>query len=135
MAPEQWMLDTSIVIHFFKGHGGVAERLLAVPPRSVAVPAVVAYELSVGVQKSVRRAEREAQLQRFLQLVGVVPFGEAEAKVAATVRAELERTGSGIGPLDTLIAATAVAHGATLVTNNTRKFERVEGLQLVDWCG
>lgn len=133
MAMQLLMLDTSIVIHYFKGHAGVVPRLLACTPASVAVSAIVAYELQVGVEKSARRAERLAQLQSFLQTVAVYPFGDQEAHVAARIRAGLEAAGQAIGPLDTLIAAAAMARGAVLVTNNAREFGRVPGLQLADW--
>jgi tRNA(fMet)-specific endonuclease VapC len=49
------------------------------------------------------------------------------------VRFDLERIGAKIGPLDTLIAGTALAHGATLVTHNTEEFSRISGLRLEDW--
>jgi len=63
----------------------------------------------------------------------ILPFGEEEAKVAARIRAQLEQAGMSIGPLDTLIAGTALHHGATLVTHNTDEFKRVPGLQIEDW--
>ena len=52
---------------------------------------------------------------------------------AASIRVELEKRGSTIGPLDMLIAGTAVSRGAALVTNNAAEFSRVPGLQVVDW--
>jgi tRNA(fMet)-specific endonuclease VapC len=63
----------------------------------------------------------------------VLPFGDEEARVAARLRSSLERTGRPIGPLDTLIAGTALCHGATLVTRNVREFARIEGLAVEDW--
>jgi tRNA(fMet)-specific endonuclease VapC len=49
------------------------------------------------------------------------------------LRAELERQGKPIGPLDTLIAAHALSLGVTLVTNNEREFRRVAGLRVANW--
>ena len=57
----------------------------------------------------------------------------AVCPLAAKLQVDLEGLGCSIGPLDTLIAATALAHGATLVTNNIREFQRVPGLKLEDW--
>ncbi len=62
-----------------------------------------------------------------------VPFDTGAAMAAASIRIELEKQGSTIGPLDMQIAGTAVSRGATLVTNNTAKFSRVPGLQVMDW--
>lgn len=126
-------LDTNTVVYFFKGMGGVSERLLATPPTEISVSAVVAYELAVGVAKSPEASRRRAQLQRFLSVVTVVPFGPREAEVTAAARADLERRGQPIGPLDLMIAGTALARGSVLVTHNTREFGRVGGLRVEDW--
>ncbi|MGH9360920.1 MAG: type II toxin-antitoxin system VapC family toxin [Thermoanaerobaculia bacterium] len=128
-----YALDTNCVIYYFKGMGRVAERLLATPPEVVALPAVVVYELEYGIAKSSAPETRRAQLATLLALLKVLPFGAAEAALAGRIRADLERAGAPIGPLDTLIAATALRHGATLVTRNRREFARVPGLAVEDW--
>ena len=68
-----------------------------------------------------------------LRDVRQVPFGPDAAIAAAAVRELLERRGNGVGPLDYLIAGTAIATKATLVTHNTAEFRRVPGLRIVDW--
>lgn len=128
-----YVLDTNTVAYFFRGEGGVAERLLGTPPGEIGIPTVVLYELEVGVEKSASPRRRRAQLTRFVQVVEMLPFGPDEARTAARIRASLERSGTPIGPLDTLIAGTAVARGATLVTRNVREFSRVPELSVVDW--
>ena len=128
-----YALDTNSVIHFFKGKGRVAVRLGATRPADVRLPAVVLYELEVGIARSTSPEKRRAQLAELLSVVDLLVFGSEEARKSAWIRARLEQAGTPIGPLDTLIAGTAVAHGATLVTHNTREFGRVEGLDLVDW--
>jgi tRNA(fMet)-specific endonuclease VapC len=128
-----YVLDTNTVVFFFKGQGRVAERLLARAPAEVALPAVVLYELEVGVAQSRSPDRRRQQLDTLLEATRVLPFGPSEAHAAARIRARLERSGEGIGPLDTLIAATALASRATLVTHNTREFRRVDGLSTEDW--
>ena len=128
-----FLLDTNSLIFFFRGEGRVAQRLLATAPAEVALPAIVVYELEVGVAASKAPERRRRQLGQLLELVAVVPFGRREARSAAEVRASLEAAGRPIGPLDTLIAATALAHRATLVTHNRRELTRVPGLRLDDW--
>lgn len=130
-----FVLDTNSLIYFFKGQGGVGARVLATPPAEIAIPTVVLYELEVGLAKSSEPTRRRAQLDRMLELVTVLPFGLAEAKAAAGIRAALEATGTPIGPMDTLIAGVALANHGTLVTRNTREFGRVAGLEVVDWFG
>ena len=128
-----YVLDTNTLIYFFRGQGNVAERLLATPPAQVAIPAVTLYELEVGIAKSGQSAKRRRQFDELLDAVRVLPFDRPAAAQAAGVRAVLEKAGRPIGPLDTLIAGTTLAHRATLVTHNTREFRRVSKLMLIDW--
>jgi tRNA(fMet)-specific endonuclease VapC len=130
-----FVLDTNTLVYFFRGEGGVAQRLLSTAPAEIAIPAVVVFELETGIQKSTDSKKRRGQLDVLLQATTVLSFGLAEARAAASIRATLEQAGTPIGPMDTLIAATAVAHRATLVTRNTREFSRVPGLTVVDWYG
>lgn len=89
--------------------------------------------MEVGIAKSFQPAKRRKQLDALLDTVPVLSFDRAVAKVAAEIRSTLEKQGNAIGPLDTLIAGTAMAHKATLVTHNTGEFGRVPGLLLDDW--
>jgi tRNA(fMet)-specific endonuclease VapC len=131
----RYVLDTNTLVYFFRGDGRVAERLFAVSPAALAVPAVVLYELETGIAKSTDPTKRRGQLDRMLQVVTVLPFGEPEARAAATLRAAMEASGTPLGPLDTLVAGTALACAGTLVTRNLREFGRVPGLATVDWYG
>jgi tRNA(fMet)-specific endonuclease VapC len=128
-----YVLDSNCLIHFFKKQGRVAEHLLATRPQDLALPAVALYELETGVAKSRDPVRNRAQLDEMVLRLVVLPFGPAEARTAGRLRAGLERRGASIGPVDILIAATALSHGGTLVTHNTREFERVAGLSIVDW--
>jgi len=128
-----YVLDTNTLLDYFRGRGNVATNLLAVPPSEVALPAIVAYEVWVGVLGSRNAASRQVQYEKFLATVEVLPFDAGVVCRAAEMRHALERRGQGIGPLDTLIAATAIASNAMLVTRNVREFGRVPGLKLIDW--
>jgi len=133
MSLELFLLDTNTVIYFFKGLGNVAEKILQRPPRSIALSYVVIYELRLGIAKSTAPEKRRAQLQALMNSVTLLPFADAEAQCSAMIRAELEKCGTPIGAYDTMIAGTAVAHNATLVTRNQGEFRRVSGLRTVDW--
>ncbi len=130
-----YVLDTNTVLDYFRGRGDVAKNLLAMHPSEVALPAIVAYEVWVGVLGSQNVRRRQAQYEQFLANVEILAFDSVVGRRAAELRHALERRGEGIGPLDTLIAATALAHNATLVTRNVREFGRVEGLKVADWHG
>ena len=128
-----YVLDTNTLIYFFKGMGNVAEVLLSKSPVDVKVPAIVIFELEVGIAKSSSPNKRIKQLEELTSVIETIPFGEKEAKVAASIRADLEKRGTPIGPYDLLIGGTAVAHRATLVTRNTNEFRRIKKLQLESW--
>lgn len=129
----KYILDTNTLIYFFKGLGGVSDRLLSIPPNEIGIPTVVLYELEVGIGKSPMPKKRKTQLGEFISLVNVIPFGYEEAKCAADIRVKLEKKGVPIGPYDILIAASALANKWTLVTHNTKEFARIKGLCLEDW--
>lgn len=128
-----FVLDTNTLIYFFRGDGQIAKRLLTTAPAAVAVPTVVIYELETGIAKSSDPVKRRSQLDKLLQVVAVLPFGREEAKASATLRAALEQLGTPIGPIDVLIAGTALAHRGVLVTRNVREFGRVTGLAVENW--
>ena len=128
-----YLLDTNTVIYFFKGKGRVAERMLSVSRREIALSAIVLHELETGIAKSNDPSARRKQLDALVDATHFQPFGKAEAEVAASIRAQLESAGTPIGPFDTLIAASALANGMTLVTHNLREFSRVPKLAVEDW--
>lgn len=128
-----YVLDTNTLIYFFRGERGVAQRLLQVPPGRVAIPTMVVYELEVGIAKSRHAGKRKKQLAELLSVVTELPFDHQAASCAATLRARLEKSGQGIGPMDTLIAGTALACDGILVTRNLREFGRIEGLRAENW--
>jgi tRNA(fMet)-specific endonuclease VapC len=130
-----YVLDTNTVAYFFRAEGRIAARLLDTPPSEVAVPAVAAYELRYGLARLGNAARRVEQLEQFLASVRVLAFDDAVARVAAGIRVDLERAGQPIGPLDVLIAATALHSAATLVTRNVSEFGRVPGLRVENWYG
>ncbi len=129
-----YVLDTNTLIYFFKGVTNVVDNFLDKTPNEIGVPAIVLYELEVGIAKSNSPRKRIKQLEEITSLIKVLPFTEKEARVSAQIRATLEIKGTPIGPYDLLIGGTARAHRATLVTNNIKEFGRIEKLQVEDWC-
>jgi len=128
-----YILDTNTLIYFFKGMGNVSGRLLSVPPKEIAIPAIVIYELEYGIAKSSSPKKRQAQLSEICSLVEMLPFGDKEAFSSAAIRTKLEKKGIPIGPCDVLIAGTALEHKGVLVTNNLKEFSRVPKLKTENW--
>ena len=129
------MLDSNTISYYFRGDPQVVPRLQALSPAQTGVAAIVEYELRYGLLRLPAEAAtpRLAALSSLLRPMQVLPFDSECAALAARIRADLEAVGTPIGPHDTLIAATALRHQATLVTRNVREFSRVAGLQVLNW--
>lgn len=128
-----YVLDTNTLIYYFKGQGNIACYLTSVSEKEIAIPSIVLFELYVGIAKSNNPTKRLQQLNTFTSKVLFLPFDQAAAVVAAQTRAYLETQGQTIGPLDILIAGTALRYKAKLVTHNVREFSRVPHLEVLDW--
>lgn len=129
----KFLLDTNICIHIINRRPPqVFEHFAGRRMGEIGISSITGAELSFGVAKS-GSAKNQAALDKFLAPLEVLPFDEPAMRRYGGLRTELERQGRPIGALDTLIAAHALALGATLVTNNLREFERVAGLGLENW--
>jgi tRNA(fMet)-specific endonuclease VapC len=131
----RFMLDTNICIYAIKQRP--PEVLAALRAQEVAglgLSSVTVAELAFGVAKS-GSARNQKALEQFLEPLEIADFDRSAALVYGRLRAALEASGTPIGPLDTQIAAHALALGVTLVSNNQREFSRVPGLRLEDWVG
>ena len=127
------LLDTNICIHVINAKPpAVLERFRQYRMGEIGLCSVVAAELAYGVAKSGSARNRQA-LEMFLAPLIILPFDDAAVWAYGNLRAELERKGTPIGALDTMIAAHALSQQSTLVTNNTREFARVPGLALENW--
>jgi tRNA(fMet)-specific endonuclease VapC len=128
------MLDTNICIYLINRRPAhVRAHFDAHSTGDIGVSVITAAELAYGIAKS-GSARNRAALETFFLPLEVAPFDEQAIWRYAELRTELERRGTPIGALDTQIAAHALALGCTLVTNNTREFERVAGLRLENWA-
>jgi tRNA(fMet)-specific endonuclease VapC len=131
----RFMLDTNICIYAIKQRP--PEVLAALRAQEVAglgLSSVTVAELAFGVAKS-GSARNQRALEQFLEPLEIADFDRSAALVYGRLRAALEAAGTPIGPLDTQIAAHALALGVILVSNNQREFARVPGLRLEDWVG
>jgi len=126
------LLDTNVVVAFLNGEGSVLKRIKDEIDRIALSPLVIA-ELDYGAKVSHKAKENLENLYRFVDIVQVVPFDIECAKVFGTIKSRLRSLGKPTGEIDALIAATALAHDATLVTANKRHFENIEGLKVEIW--
>jgi tRNA(fMet)-specific endonuclease VapC len=130
----RFLLDTNLCINLMRGKAAAAfARLRRLRPDDAGISTVTLAELRYGASKSARRAHHETLIVSFCAPLAILPFDALAAEFYGTIRATLERAGTPIGPLDTLIAAHALSVGATLLTANVREFNRVPGLSVESW--
>ena len=130
----RFMLDTNIIAYAKNNRPEtVLKRLMQHSPEDYCISAITLAELEFGVYNSARPEQNQLALVTFLARIKVVPFDADAAGEYGIIRADLTRKGTLIGANDLLIAAHARALDVTLVTNNTREFERVDGLKLENW--
>jgi tRNA(fMet)-specific endonuclease VapC len=129
----QYLLDTNILSDLVRHPQGVVfQRIAAVGEDSVCTSIIVACELRFGAVKS-GSSRLALQLEQILAVLPVLSLDLPVDRHYGAIRTHLEQLGTPIGPNDLLIAAHALAHDLTLVTANTREFERVPALSLDNW--
>ena len=130
----KYMLDTNICIYAIKHKPEtVIKRFLAHDPDEMCISSITYAELMYGVEKSQAVDKNRIAMSLFLSPITILKFSDRAAEEYGQIRAELERKGTPIGPMDMLIAAHAKAEKLILVTNNVREFERVQNLKIENW--
>lgn len=130
----RYMLDTNICIYAIKKKPeSVFKKLLTLKSEDVCISSITYAELVHGVEKSNSIERNRLSLALLLANIEILGFDSKAAMCYGRIRADLEKKGTPIGPLDTLIAGHAMSLGYTVVTNNTKEFERVSGLTVENW--
>jgi len=130
----RYLLDTNACIYIIKrSPAHVYERFKRLRVGTVGISAITYCELQFGVANSSRTDENQVALTEFLAPLEVLDFPSSAAPVYGSIRAHLQRAGTPIGNYDLLLAAHARHAGLTLVTNNTKEFERVPHLKIENW--
>lgn len=130
----RYMLDTNICIYVIKNKPKeVIERLKEHEPSEICISSVTYAELIYGVEKSKAVNKNRIALTLLLADIEILSFDANAAESYGEIRAELERKGTPIGPLDMMIAGHAKSLGYTVVTNNIKEFERIVGLRFENW--
>ena len=134
---SHYLLDTNIYIHLMKGDFELENKLRQVGSPNCCISELTVAELLYGIANSApdRQARNRQNLDKFLRLFAAsrrLPLSAA-LETYATQKAHLKRVGRLQGEFDMLIGSTALAHGLTLVTRNTRHFADMSGLVLENW--
>lgn len=129
-----YLLDTNVCIAFLNQKDTrLRARFVGAASGDLRLCSVVKAELLFGARNGSRAAENLRRLARFFAAFESLPFDDDAAEAYGQLRTDLRRAGTPIGANDMLIAATALAHRATLVTRDDDDFLRVPGLLLEHW--
>ena len=126
-----YMLDSNAFSALMKNNATVVRHLRQHKSQDICLPAIVWAEVRYGIYKK-NSAKLLESAMRTLQKIRIVPFNQQTADIYAQLRANMEKQGKSLSPMDMLIAASAVANGCILVTND-QAFLQVEPLQVEDW--
>ena len=129
---SMYLLDTNICIALIKKNDKVVPIFMKIAVQCY-IPTIVLSELYKGVYCSQKIAKNLADLNDFLSLVAILEFDRAAALEFGMIQGELRRKGMPTGEIDALIAAVASSRSDTLITDNIRHFENIEGLKLENW--
>jgi len=129
MILASFLVDTDWVIDHFNRVGAVTQRLQELQKEGLVLSIISVAELWEGVHFSNDRERSQAMLEEFLSGVVVLGVDEEICKQFGQLRGSLRRQGKLVGDFDLLIAASALRHNLTLLTNNRRHFQSIEGLR------
>lgn len=129
----KYMLDTNIAIYVIKRRPPEALATFNTHAGQLCVSSITLAELIHGVEKSAMPDHNLRQVEDFVSRLVVLEYGNKAAAHYGDIRTVLERKGAPIGVNDLHIAGHSRSEGLTLVTNNLKEFERVDGLRLENW--
>lgn len=130
----EYLLDTNICIYIIKKRPGkVLDKFNTLSLGDVGISSITLAELHYGIMKSSNPKKNQEALDKFLTPLEILDFDYFATIDYGKIRADLEKKGTPIGPLDTLIAAHAKSRKLTLVTNNEKEFKRIPDLKIENW--
>ncbi|RPJ56731.1 MAG: type II toxin-antitoxin system VapC family toxin [Dehalococcoidia bacterium] len=130
----RYMLDTNICSYILKNRPlSVKAQFELVGTRALCISTVVLAELYYGAARHPRGPSIRQEIDDFVSRLAVIPWDETAADHYGHIRTAMEKDGTLIGAMDMMIAAHARSQGITLVSNNTRHFEKVPGLLIANW--
>jgi tRNA(fMet)-specific endonuclease VapC len=128
-----YMLDTNICIYVMKNYPQVLREKFNSLAEQLCISSITLGELHYGAEKSASRAANLTAIENFVARLDVLPFGPKAAAHYGQVRSELEPAGTSCGLHDMQIGGHARSEGLIIVTNNTREFNRMQGIRVENW--
>lgn len=131
MTLMRYLVDTNWAIEHMRRREPVVSRLAEFNPYGLGISIISVAELYEGVFHARDHLFEEQTLMDFLDVVDVIHLDYSICRIFAQQRVQMRSAGNIIGDMDILIGATALRHNLTLLSNNRRHFERLEGLNII----
>ncbi|PIP39084.1 MAG: VapC toxin family PIN domain ribonuclease [Desulfobacterales bacterium CG23_combo_of_CG06-09_8_20_14_all_51_8] len=128
-----YLLDTDIIIYSLKGNQTVVWNLQLHMNDPLHISAVTLMELYYGAYKSSHVESNLAKVKAIESSMGIFPVSQTLVEIFGLLKSNLEKTGTPLDDFDLVLAATALSHNLILVTNNTKHFQRINGLKIENW--
>lgn len=129
---KKYLLDTCIVVFLFRDKYDVAKRMDEVGLENCYISEVTVAELQAGVEKSSSKKFNQMMLDKFVEMVNVVPFSSV-IKRYAKEKVATERQGTPVADFDLLIGCSALENDLVMVTDNVKHFQPIPGLIIENW--
>ena len=129
-----FLLDTDTIIYSLKGNNTVAEHLERHVNDPMAICTITLMELYYGAYKSQKVTGNLAKIKKLEQVFEIIAIERDSVEIFGMLKAHLEQSGTPLDDFDLAIAACALSHNLTLITNNQKYFERIDGLRLANWA-
>lgn len=132
------LLDACVIADFFKKIPSVVRHLKKLSPSQIHISTITIMEIEYGLKLNEEREKViRPRWEALLQQIKVVPFCSECAIATATIRSKLKNAGlligPYVGPYDSLLAGTALAHTMIMVTSNLKEFKRISEIKIEDW--
>ena len=129
----RYLLDTNICIYWFKGLNSIKTKIESVDIDDITVSSITIGELLYGAYNSNNIEKNLSRISEFEDSIDVLQIDRDCLDAYAKIKSRLRSEGRMLDDFDILIAATALVNNCIIVTNNTRHFERIEGLSIENW--
>lgn len=128
----QYLLDSNICIHFFRGKFEIIDQLNKIGIENCAISEITLAELVFGAEKSNDPEKNHQLIQKFINHLTILPIYDA-IPIYAKEKARLQKLGKVISDFDLLIGCTSIENNLIMITENIKEFERIDKIKIENW--
>jgi len=129
----KYLLDTDTTIYWLKGNVKIEVKAISVGLENIALSIISKAELYFGAYNSDYVDKNINNIQKLSTIIATLPFDEIASENFGKIKSDLKKSGNLIPDTDIMIASIVLANDLTLVTNNTKHFERIASLKIENW--